>query len=277
MKRRLHPLLIVGIVCGLIAFIATFALLDHPTPKTEVVVAAAALPARTVLSSSDLRVTSVPTSVVPPDALSPYKPVVGDVLVAPVWPGEILLGEQVQQGGAQAALSAVLAPGDRAFAVEANVAQALAGQIAPGDKVDVVAVTKSTGSSSGSAQSEQAVTIVQHVTVLAISASSGAVTKPTNAPVIAKQAGAASIVGSGPTSTSTSSQAPPPAIYTLALTPAQVQEVALAETLGKLYLSLDPNNPTTFTSVPSKAVVGGTNIGPVVHLDPTASGKGGAK
>jgi len=275
MKRRLHPLLIVGIVCGLIAFIATFALLDHPTPKTEVVVAAAALPARTVLSSSDLRVTSVPTSVVPPDALSPYKPVVGDVLAAPVWPGEILLDEQVQQGGAQAALSAVLAPGDRAFAVEANVAQALAGQIAPGDKVDVVAVTKSTGSSSDSAQSEQAVTIVQHVVVLAISASSGAVTKPTNAPVVAKQPGAVSIVGSS--SPSTSTQAPAPAIYTLALTPEQVQEVALAETLGKLYLSLDPNNPTTFASVPSNAVVGGTNVGPVVHLDPTASGKGGAK
>jgi Flp pilus assembly protein CpaB len=133
MKHRLHPLTIIGIVLGLIAFIGALALLNHPTPKTDVVVAATALPARTVLSSSDLRVTAVPTSVVPPDALSPDKPVVGDVLVAPVWPGEILVGEQVQQGGARAALSAVLAPGDRAFAVEANVAQALAGQIAPGD------------------------------------------------------------------------------------------------------------------------------------------------
>jgi len=234
---------VIGVVLALVAGIATYGVLKKHNATEEVVVARTYIPPRTQLSASMVGIADVPTSSVPPSAITPDEPSVGHFTTTAIFPGQVLVAGDlaVSNAGASAGLLGDLTPNDRAFSVAVSAASAASGNIVPGDLVDVIVVTNGGGSSGG--QSE-ATTVVQHVEVLGTSnAPTTAAAAPT--PVSASQSATST------NSTTSSSSSENTVVYTLALTPAQVQLVALAAGSGTLYLSLDPLNPSVFNGGPA--------------------------
>lgn len=253
MKRRMNLMTWVGIVLALLAAIGIYTVLSQHQSTTQVVVARTYIPPRTQLQASMVTVASVPTSDLPPNAITPNKPSVGYYSTTALFPGQILVSQDVavSGNGGEAGLLGDLAPGDRAFSIQVSAASAASGLILPGDLVDVIVVAS--GNSGGlGPHGPRAITVVQHVEVLG---SSSVPTIAVNGPSTQSASTQSSSSSSSPSSS---------VVYTLALTPQQVQMVALAANMGTLYLSLDPLNPTIFTGSPTTS----SNLNGVPSLGP---------
>lgn len=105
----------------------------------QVVVAAVQIPFGKKLESSDLRLASMPESLVPSNAYTALEALDGTVAMGTIYPGELLLTEKVAEFGGGSALSAVIAPTKRAVTVRVNDVIGVAGFLMPGNRVDVVA------------------------------------------------------------------------------------------------------------------------------------------
>lgn len=266
MKTGVNLMTVVGLVLSLIAGIAVYEVLGHHAPTSQVVVATTTIPQFASISASDVVLVNETSSDVPPNAIGGMGQAVGHFATTTIFPGQILVGGAVAvtAAGGSSGLLAALGPNVRAYSVSASVADAIAGNIAVGDQVDII-VTTGGASGNGNAlggSGPSASIVVQHVTVLAVATSSGS----------AIASGASNTVAPSSTSSSSSSQQEA-AIYTLALTPTQVETVALAQASGALSLALDPpsaslygGGPATGTSLPGSAA-----IGPPVQLPAVAA------
>ena len=236
--KRVNLMTIVGVILALFAAIGTYSVMKKHSATEQVVVVTSYIPPHSQVTQQMVAAQAIPTSAVPAGAVLPSEPVIGHYTTAAIYPGQVMVQGDLAstKAGGSAGLLGELSANDRAFSVEVAEASSAAGDIVPGDQVDVIAVAGNSGSgASGASNVNSATTVVQHVTVL------GSTT-----------ATAANAGASSSTPASSSSSSPPPAtsssaVYTLALTPTQVQLVALAEASGTLYLSLDPvSNPSTF-------------------------------
>lgn len=271
MKRSMNLMTVVGVVLAVVAGIAIYVVLGRHAATQQVLVATTTIPQYSAITSADVALATEQAADVPPNTLFAPSQAVGRFATTTLYPGQVLIAQAVatSNAGGSSGLLAALGPNVRAYSISANVADAIAGNIAVGDKVDVIATLSSSGGggglSGGSSSSGGAITVVQHVTVLSVATSSGS--------VVASNPGAAPSAASS-SSTSTQNQQPA-AIYTLALTPAQVQLVALASQSGTLSLALDPvSGATTYTSGPvlPLALNGAPSIGPSVNLQTGAKG-----
>lgn len=258
MLRKLNISTVVGLVLGLIALVAVFSVLRKSSNTETVYIARSYVPARQIITTADLTTATMSPADVPAGTLFGYSEIVGHYATSPVFPGQTFLAAALGSSNTAQALVAGLAPDERAFAVAANVDQAIAGQIAPGDEVDVVVAQGGSngGSIAGAPASPKVSTIIQHVSVLAVNTSQGTIAQPTNA---TSSGAAASAANSGSNTA--------PGIYTLALTPSEVQQVTLAETVGTIYLSLDPvRHPSVYSGGASgmAALNGSKLLGPTV-------------
>lgn len=256
MRKKLNLVTIVGLVLGLVAVVLVFRALKSSSSTEDVYVASSYIAPRSLITASDVREVAMATADVPAGTVGVYNDIVGHYAAAAIFPDQTFLDAALGTSGTAEALVAGLSPNERAFAVAANIDQALAGQIAPGDEVDVlVAENGQSGVGSGSARVS---TIIQHVTVLTVNTTSGTVAQPTNS-------------SAGVTAASSGNDTTP-GIYTLALTPAQVETVTLAETVGTIYLALDPlHHPSVYTgpSAGPSVLANSTALGPsVAQLDP---------
>jgi len=262
LRRNVNAMVLAGVVLALVAAIGTYAVLRKHVATTQVVVATQYIPPHTQITSSMVAAAGVPASAVPPSAVTVNEPSVGHYSTTAIFPGQVLVAGDlaVSSAGGSAGLLGDLTPGDRAFSIQVSAASAASGDIVPGDQVDVIVVTNQ--GSGGPGGSAEAATLVQDVTVLG-----------TSNTTITQAAAPQPVSASTPTSSSsqnTSSNNNASVVYTLALTPAQVQLVALAAGSGTLYLALDPVNPTPFSGPPTNIsqIGSGVQIGPAV---PTGS------
>lgn len=106
-----------------------------------VVVAAIQIPFGKKLEPTDLRLTTMPKSVVPASAHATLEDLEGTVAMGTIYPGEIIMQEKVAAFGGGSALSAVIAPSKRAVTVRVNDVIGVAGFLLPGNRVDVLSAT----------------------------------------------------------------------------------------------------------------------------------------
>jgi pilus assembly protein CpaB len=198
----------------------------------DVVVATKDVLANTALDERTIEVTQVPRKFVQPGAVAAVADVVGRVAAVPIPQGAQVTGTSLIEGGAES-LAFSVPRGLRAIAIAVSDVTGVGGQLRPGNFVDVVG-TFEYGMPSGTAGGQitysqertETVTIAQNVQVVAVAGEPVAIEG-----------------GSAANEEKPSPSPGPPALasltsVTLLVTPAQVQELVLAQQIGALTFSL---------------------------------------
>jgi len=181
-------------------------------PTREIFVATRALKYGDKLGRDDVRAVAFPLNALPEGhfdnilVLFPENTNELRTVLRPMEQNEALLAVKVTQPGEDGGLNARLAPGMRAFAINTDVSSGVSGFLRPGDRVDVY-WTGSIGD--GTNRSEVTKLIDTNVPLIAVDQSSGNVEGAQIARTV-----------------------------TVSVTPTQVAALALAQTTGRLSLSL---------------------------------------
>ncbi|HEY7624896.1 MAG TPA: Flp pilus assembly protein CpaB [Candidatus Limnocylindria bacterium] len=110
----------------------------------EVLVAAADLPARTVLTSESVKSAVFPRQLVPVGALGRAADAIGQTTIAPIPRGAIVLRTQLVAAGGETGQSLTLEKGTVLVAFPTSDPLTVAGLVAPGDRVDILATLPAT-------------------------------------------------------------------------------------------------------------------------------------
>jgi pilus assembly protein CpaB len=179
----------------------------------RVVAAAKPLPLGRRLEASDLKLITLEQADVPPGAFQKVEDVANRALIAPVTVGDLILDARLAAKGGGDGLTAVIAPGMRAVAVQVNEVSSVAGFIQPGTRVDVL-YTRAFNNGDSATK-----TLLQNVKVIAL----GREISP--APVAAAPAAVAR-------------EARPATVATLMVSQQQAEMLTLAMQRGKIQLAL---------------------------------------
>jgi len=246
-SRGNRGLLILALITGLVAAIVVFVALNQGgggsdnaktgsavTTTSAVVVAKSDIAAGTEITADMVKVIEVPNSLLVRDAFTSTQLVVGEAARYPIAAGEQVTRARVGANTEGDGLAFVVPAGMRAIAVSVDEITGVGGLILPGDRADVIAVISD---QAGADNPDRVVTVLQDVEVLAVAQSA-------QEPVPAADEEAAAQAETDGAST-TSGQLPEDAepqpsarTVTLALTPEQVQLLALVQEKGSVYLSL---------------------------------------
>lgn len=131
-----RSILILALVAGGIAG----ALYYIGVQRVGMIVAARDIAVIRPLTAEDLEVRSVPPDALPQGAISSIDDAVGRVPAAPLWRGQALVGQALGDDAAVFHTGLTLRPGERAVAIPVVAVNAVGGAIAPGARVDVLAV-----------------------------------------------------------------------------------------------------------------------------------------
>ncbi len=213
MNRRFLIALAGAVVFGLLAIYLAQVYLQQRTERiiaekeTKVIIANTDIPMGTKINAEQIREVSYPKELVPEGATRKKDEVIDRVTLANITSKTLVLGSQLAGPGAQPGLSGIITEGMRSVSVRVDEASGVAGFIAPGTYVDVIAIM--------SPQLEGAKpvskVILQKVRVLA-----GGQQMET------KKDGKPALVNT----------------VTLELTPPQSEKIKLAESEGRLQLSI---------------------------------------
>jgi pilus assembly protein CpaB len=241
-----RPALIGAVLALLVGVAAYVHLEDRPAagaPVVEdieralVVVARRDVPARATFAREDLELRSLPVEAIHPAALRSLDGAVGAFSTGEIAAGEQVLARDVATANTGGGLARLLSPGRRAFSIAVSDAMAAGGFIAPGDRVDVMALFDAgRGGRSGSA------IVVENVEIIAVSA----LVLGSEPPEPDPRAGS-----SNPRQVGTT--------ITFAVTPLEAQRIAVAEEFGTLRLVLrspDDSSSAGPASVDLSAVAG---------------------
>lgn len=148
-----------------------------PAPKVEgamVLVAAADLPAGTLLQDKHLRWQIWPSNAVPEtyvvkpeaeDVPDPIQSLLGAVVRKGISTGEPVARGGILKSGDRGFLAAVLRPGYRAMSIQVNPTAGIAGLVFPGDRVDLILTHSVTR---GGKERRASETVLTNVRILAI-------------------------------------------------------------------------------------------------------------
>lgn len=213
MNRRFLIALAGAVVFGLLAIYLAQVYLQQRTERiiaekeTKVIIANTDIPMGTKINAEQIREVSYPKELVPEGATRKKDEVIDRVTLANITSKTLVLGSQLAGPGAQPGLPGIITEGMRSVSVRVDEASGVAGFIAPGTYVDVIAIM--------SPQLEGAKpvskVILQKVRVLA-----GGQQMET------KKDGKPALVNT----------------VTLELTPPQSEKIKLAEAEGRLQLSI---------------------------------------
>ena len=131
-----RSLLILALVAGGIAG----ALYYVGAQRVPMVVAAQNIAAIRPLTALDLEVRWIPPDALPAGAISSVDDAIGRVPTAPLWEGQPLLSQALADDAANFHTGLTLRSGERAVAIPVVAVSAVGGAIAPGARVDVLAV-----------------------------------------------------------------------------------------------------------------------------------------
>lgn len=229
MGGKLVRLLLIPVLAGLVASVAAYAALGQKQAQpaevktVKVLVARDRVEARTPLTGALFDTVDVPENLAGAAVTDPGQ-VEGRLLEAPLVQGQMLLAAQLVDQE-KAALTYRVATGMRAVTISVDEFSGVAGHPAPGDWVDVILVLpekKDAASAAETARPASSRLLFEQVRVLA------------KGPYQEQEQGKAA---AAPGQKGLSS-------YTLALTPNQAVELALAEELGHFKLALRPADET---------------------------------
>lgn len=204
----------------------------HPiTPEVEVLFAAKALPALSVIDSASVVIRKMPKTEVPPNAISDPVAVVGKVLRMPMIEGEAVTPAVLASRESGINLAAAVREGMRAVSVSLSQSEALEGLLYPGGVVDVLFSFRAPAGSTDQAEETISLTLLKAVQVLAIEGRTILSTEEPNA------------------TPPTSSRGQTHQMVTLMVTPKQAELLQLAQKFGSVSLSmrnpLDTDAPAT--------------------------------
>ena len=131
-----RSLLVLAIVAGGVAG----ALYYIGAQRVSMIVAAQDVGAIRPLTAADLEVRTVPPDALPAGAIASVDEAIGRVPIAPLWQGQPLVTQALAADAAVFHTGLTLRPGERAVAIPVVAVSAVGGAIAPGARVDVVAV-----------------------------------------------------------------------------------------------------------------------------------------
>jgi pilus assembly protein CpaB len=131
-----RSLLLLALVAGCIAG----ALYYIGAQRVAMIVAAQDIAVIRPLTARDLEVRSVPPDVLPTGAISSVDDAIGRVPTAPLWQGQPLVLQALADDAAVFHTGLTLRSGERAVAIPVVAVNAVGGAIAPGARVDVLAV-----------------------------------------------------------------------------------------------------------------------------------------
>lgn len=226
-KGKLVRLLLIPIIIGLVVTLIIRQMLSAPagtvaagddveTAQVVVIQSKQPVPLRTKLTEAHLAVKQVPRSILTGNEYSEIKDVVGTVTMVEFSPGEVILKNRVVAEG-KGSLPYRIPTGYRAITIRIDELTGVAGHPAPGDLVDLILFLSEKQPNRAAATTR---IIHEGVQVLGMGP---AVETPTGESAVANG-------GPGPRLTS----------VTLALTPDQAVDVALAEQIGLIKLMLRP-------------------------------------
>lgn len=181
-----------------------------------------------IIAASDVASTAI-YGAVPSGASTAIGDVVGKIATADIPARQLLLDSVISADPAKAGLAALIPPGTRAISILTNDEIAVSELVRPGDHVDIQlvlpdeALTRPAGAQRETQDLSEARTVLQDVLVLTVGSTLG---DPGAARAAAEPAAAAG------RRTETSRT------ISLAMTPDQIAQFALARSLGSFYLAL---------------------------------------
>lgn len=166
-------LCISAVVCGGAAMIGVNRL-SQPAPAsaslntTPVVVASSDVARGSMLSEQMVVVRDWPVSVVPPGAFSKVEDVIDQAVRFPLIAGEPVLAKKLAGEGSEPGLASLVPKGMRAFTIQTpHVAAGVGGFILPGNNVDILLTTTSSGVNDVTGGGATT-TLLQNVEILAV-------------------------------------------------------------------------------------------------------------
>lgn len=131
-------------------------------PGSDVIVAADDIQVGARIEDHDIRVAHFPSSGLPSGNYNKKSQVLGRGVIIPIAKGEFILPSKLAPENAGSGLPSLIPPGMRAVSVRVNEVVSVAGFVGPGTRVDVLL----TGTPNGSTES-QTTTVLQNVAVIA--------------------------------------------------------------------------------------------------------------
>jgi pilus assembly protein CpaB len=153
-----------------VAAIAASALVYLSQPRNGVVRAKVDIPVLTPITADMIQVVSVSPADAPPNAARSVEAVVGRYASVPILAGQDVDARELETNPGQLAFgfAAPLEVGQVAFAIPVEPGQAVGGAIAPGARVDIVAVPNALKTQVSGGSSQSAVVLGQGLVVLTI-------------------------------------------------------------------------------------------------------------
>ncbi|EAX48030.1 SAF domain [Thermosinus carboxydivorans Nor1] len=249
MKLSTKGVLAIALVLSLATTGLIYKYLQEATQKTPqegvvVVVAKVDIPPKTKITAEMVATAKVPAEYVQPGAVRELKTAVGAIAREHIVAGEQIAERRLVIQGKSAGFTGIIPPDKRAVTIAVTEVTGVAGFVKPGDYVDVVATFDQNTVGDNVSQ-----IILQNVLVLAANRDA--------------EAGAAD-------GAKDKKEAIKTATVTLAVTPDEVAQLALAEDKGKVRLALRPYMPSTgitiVNAVTPKDIVG-------AHTSPVQNGQ----
>jgi pilus assembly protein CpaB len=144
MKNKL--ILILALVVGLAAAGGIYFYLDSmkKTYQVEgdfvkVVISKQRIPSKTMITAQMIETKEIPSQFINTNAAVDPKEVIGKTVKSEILPGEQVLRDKIAGAkGSSEGLSYIIQPGKRAVTIAVNEISGVAGQILPGDRVDIM-------------------------------------------------------------------------------------------------------------------------------------------
>lgn len=133
-----------------------------PPPPPRVIVAASDLPVGTLLRARHLRAIDWPANALPPGSVTDDSAVLGSLTIGAFVANEPILTSKVVRAGDHTLLPLKIPGGHRAISLRVNDVTGISGFVAPGTRVDVIAVMDS------GQNGRTAFTLLENIEVLAI-------------------------------------------------------------------------------------------------------------
>lgn len=226
MKPQTLIMLVVAVGCGLAAMVMTQRFLTAPTEVKqkgkEVVVAAVDIKPGEQINETLIKTAEWPDEALPENAVTDVAQILGRSARYPIASNEVVTTAKLAAEGVGPGLEPIIEEGKRAMSVAIKTHESAAGFVIPGSRVDIVMISKRSGTRGGKAK-----TILQNVQVIAVNQAIN------NDPADEQQGHVVEMV-------------------TFMLTPEEAEMLALAQNTGSIQLIL--RNPTEDEFVKTKGV-----------------------
>jgi pilus assembly protein CpaB len=167
MKPQTLIMLVVAVGCGLTAMVMTQRFLTAPPPAkpkgAQIVVAAVDIKPGEQINETMIKTVEWPAEAAPANAVADPKEVLGRSVRYPISANEAVTIAKLAAEGVGPGLEPIIESGKRAMSVPIKTHESAAGFIKPGSRVDVVMISRRTGSKGSKAK-----TILQNVRVIAV-------------------------------------------------------------------------------------------------------------